>query len=425
MGVSVALSAESLEVVPGDEAVCAVTVRNNSSVIDQITVDVVGPAAAWSVVEPPMLNLYPGDAGEVRVYLRPPRASQPGAGAVRYGVRATSLEDPRGSATVEGVVDIAPFSELRVALVPQISRGSRRGKHKVDVSNLGNVAVGTQIGAVDPDDALTFVVPRPGIVAPPGVVTQARLSAVPRRKFWTGRQQIKPFQVVVQPEQGVASTVEGTFEQDPLVPRWAMVTALAAVALTGVLAALWFTLVRPAVASAATEAVEAAAVKASASAAAAENGSGSGTGSNSAAGSDGKASPTPSVAPTTKPGKPPEPGSPGNPLLVPTAFRIETSATPSTTFKIFTFAGQADKPLDVTDLQLQNPAADTGLLEIRRGGVVVYRAGLDNFRDLSQPYVTPVRFNKGQKVTVAIQCLNPAPEKRPCTAAVTVVGKTS
>ena len=423
MGVSVALSVESLEVVPGAEAVCTATVRNTGTVIDQISVDVVGAAAAWSVVEPPVLNLYPGDAGEVRVHLRPPRASQPVAGPVRYGVRAASLEDPSGSATAEGVVEIAPFSELRVALVPQISRGSRRGRHKIDVSNLGNVAVGTQIGAVDPDDALTFVVPRPAVVAPPGVVTQAKLAAVPRRKFWTGRQQTKPFQVVVQPEQGLTSTVEGTFEQDPMVPRWAFVTAVALVALTGVLAGLWFSLVKPAVASAATEAVQVAASKAAASAAATDPAAGGGTGTGSDSGVS--ATTSPSAPASAKPAKTPEPGSPGNPLLVPTAFRIQTNATPSTTFKIFTFATQPNKPLDVTDLQLQNPAADTGYLEIRRGGQVVYRAGLDNFRDLSQPYVTPVRFAKGQKVTVAIQCLNPAPEKRPCSAAVTVVGKTS
>jgi hypothetical protein len=421
MGVSVTLSDEMLDVVPGEEAVCTVAVRNSGTVIDQISVDVVGPAAAWSVVEPPLLNLYPGDTGEARVYLRPPRASKPVAGELRYGVRATSLEDPAGSSTAEGTAVIGSFTELRVALLPQISRGSRRGKHKIDVSNLGNVAVGTQISAVDPDDALRFSVPRPAVVAPPGVVTQSRLAAVPRRKFWMGKQQAKPFQVVVQPERGVASTVEGTFEQDPLVPRWAVATAAAAVALAVIFAGLWFTLVKPAVASAATEAAAVEASKAAATSDAANGGADAG--GPAGAGADALSSPSPSVS--AKPKKAPEPGSPGNPLLAPTAFRIQTNSAPSTAFKIFTYAQQPDKPLDVTDLQLQNPAADTGFLEVRRGGQVVYRAGLDNFRDLSQPYVTPVRFAKGQKVTVAIQCLNPAPEKRRCTAAVTVVGKTS
>jgi hypothetical protein len=417
MGVSVALSDESLDVVPGGESVCTVSVRNVGSVIDQISVDVVGPAASWSVVEPPVLNLYPGDAGEARVYLRPPRASKPVAGKLRYGVRATSLEDPSGSATAEGTVVVAPFTELRVALVPQISRGSRRGKHKIDVSNLGNVPVGTQVSAVDPDDALRFSVPPPA-VAPPGVVTQSKLVALPRRKFWTGKQQLKPFQVVVAPERGISTTVDGTFEQDPIVPRWAAATALAAVALAVVLAGLWFTLVKPAVASAATEAAQAEASKAAA-ASVSDGGGSSGGGTASAE----SAAPSPSAS--GKPKKAPEPGSPGNPLTAPIAFRIQTNAAPGTAFKVFTSSLQPAKPLDVTDLELQNPAADTGYLEVRRGADVVYRAGLDNFRDLSQPYVTPIRFAKGQKVTVAIQCSNPAPAKNRCTAAVTVVGKTS
>ncbi|MDT5043560.1 MAG: hypothetical protein QOE51_4545 [Actinoplanes sp.] len=419
MGVSVALSAESLDVVPGEETVCTLTARNTGSVIDQISVDVVGVAAAWSVVEPAVVNLYPGDIGEVRVHMKPPKASKPAAGKMKFGVRATSLEDPAGSATAEGTLNVAPFTELRVALLPQISRGSRRGKHKIDVSNLGNVPVSTQITAVDPDDALTFTVPRPA-VAPAGKITQSRLVAVPRRKFWSGKQETKPFQVVVTPERGPASTVEGTFEQDPLVPRWALATAVAALALAVVLAGLWFTLVRPAVTSAATEAAKAEASKA----AAANNSADDGGGQGSAGGAS--ASPEPSADGSAKPTKKPEPGSAGNPLTAPTSFRILTDAAPGTAFHTFTSPNQANnKALDVTDLQLQNPAADSGYIEVRRGSQVVYRAGLDNFRDLPQAYVTPIRFAKGQLVTVAIQCLNKAPNTNRCSAAVTVVGKTA
>jgi hypothetical protein len=194
-------------------------------------------------------------------------------------------------------------------------------------------------------------------------------------------------------------------------------TAVAAVALAVVLAGMWFTLVKPAIASGAT-----AAAQAEASKAAAAGGSSGGAGPSSGSSS----SPTAAPSVSGKPKKTPEPGSPGNPLTVPIAFRIPTNAAPSTKFSTFTSSLQSlKKPLDVTDLELQNPAADVGYLEIRRGTDVVYRAGLDNFRDLSQPYVTPIRFAKGEKVTVAIQCANPAPAKTRCTAAVTVVGKTS
>ncbi len=420
MGVSVALSNMALDVVPGEEAVCTVVVRNTGAVIDQISFDVVGPAAAWSVIEPPALNLYPGDSGQVRVHFRPPRASEPGAGPVPYGLRATSLEDPRGSATEEGTVTVAPFTELRVRLLPQISRGGRRGRHRIDVSNLGNVAVGTQVTVVDPDDALTFAVNRPAIVAPPGVVTQLKLVAVPRDKFWSGAQQTRPFQVVVQPERGKATSVDGTFEQEPLVPRWALAGLVGVVALALVLAGLWFTVVKPTVTSAATEAAKvessrAAAVQAESAAR-----------DEAVKKAEEEAASAQAVAVKPTPTKKPEPGSPGNPLTVPIDFRIQTDAAPQTTgFRTFTFPGQGGKPLDITDIQLQNPGPDSGLLQVRRGDSVVYEANLDNFRDFSQPSVSPLRFKKGQQLVVAIQCRNPPPEKRRCSAAVTFIGKTS
>ena len=420
MGVSVALSDLSLDVVPGEEVVCTATVRNTGPVIDQISFDIVGPAAAWSVIEPPVLNLYPGDSGQVRVHFRPPRASSPAAGPVAYGLRATSLEDPRGSSTEEGAVTVAPFTELRVTLLPQISKGGRRGRHKIDVANLGNTAVGTEISVVDPDDALTFAVNRPAIVAPPGVVTQTRLVAVPREKFWSGRQQVRPFQVVVQPERGAASTVDGTFEQEPLIPRWVLVGAVAFLALALLLTGLWFGLVRPGIKSAATEAAETEAKKA-AVAAAVEKAQEEAEEAKAAEDAKNQENAT-----KPKPTKPAAPGTPGNPLTVPIDFRIETDAGVQTTgFRTFTFDKQGNKPLDITDIQLQNPLADVGLLQIRRGTTVLYSAGLQNYRDFSNPSVSALRFKKGEQVVVAIQCRNPPPENRRCTAAVTFIGMTS
>jgi hypothetical protein len=420
MGVSVALSDLSLDVVPGEEVVCTATVRNTGPVIDQISFDIVGPAAAWSVIEPPVLNLYPGDSGQVRVHFRPPRASSPAAGPVTYGLRATSLEDPRGSSTQEGALTVAPFTELQVTLLPQISKGGRRGRHKIDVANLGNTAVGTEISVVDPDDALTFSVHRPAIVAPPGVVTQTRLVAVPREKFWSGAQQVRPFQVVVQPERGTASTVDGTFEQEPLIPRWVLVGAVAFLTLALLLTGLWFGLVRPGIKSAATEAAEQESKK-TAAALAVQKAQEQAEENQAKTDAEKEAE-----ANKPKPTKPPAPGTPGNPLTVPIDFRIQTDAGVVTSgFKTFLFDKQGNKPLDITDIQLQNPAADVGLLQIRRDTTVLYSAGLQNYRDFSNPSVSALRFKKGEKVVVAIQCRNPPPENRRCTAAVTFIGMTS
>ncbi len=417
MGVSVALGTTALQVVPGEEAVLTASVRNTGPVVDQVSFDVVGPAAAWSVIEPPVLNLYPGDTGQVRVHFRPPRKSEPGAGPVPFGLKAIPLEDPRGSVVEEGTVVVAPFTELRVTLLPHISRGARRGQHKIDIANLGNVPIGTEINVVDQDDALTFDVQRPAAVADPGLVNRTKLTAVPRQTFWTGRQQQKPFDVVVQPERGEPVTVAATFEQDPLVPRWVLGTAAAIVALALVMAALWATVFKPAVQSAATEAARVEASKAAALQEASmrsQGGSGkSGTGSDT--------TPSPSAAPPTPGGGTPPPA----PLNLPVDFRIVGAAPVGTTFKPFEFPKQKDRPLDITDYTLQNPAYDKGILQIKRNDTVITEFSLENHVIYGEHFVQPWHFEKGDRVVVAVLCQNPDPERKKCSASVTFGGRTT
>jgi hypothetical protein len=417
MGVSVSLGSTTLEVVPGEEVVLTANVRNTGPVVDQVSFDVMGPAAGWSVIEPPVLNLYPGDSGQVRVHFRPPRKSEPGAGPVPFGFKAIPLEDPRGSVVEEGTVVVAPFTELRVTLLPQISRGSRRGLHKVDIANLGNIAVGTEISVTDLDDALTFDVQKAAAVAEPGLVTRTKLVATPRDKFWSGAQQQKPFEIVVAPDRGDSVSVNGTFEQDPLVPRWVLATAAAVMIIALVLAGLWATVFKQAVESAATEAAKVEASKAVAAqndALAAANKSKSGSGADDA---DKK---TPEAVPPSPSIDPDNP-----PLTKQIDFRIVGAATVGgTNYKTFDHPPIAGKPFEVTDVFLQNPALDQGMLQVRRNNTVIHEWGLGNHANKDEHYGQPLRFAKTDKLTIAVICNNPEPEKKKCTAAVTFAGRT-
>lgn len=63
MGATAVLSSPSLAVEAGAEARCEAKVRNNGTVVDQFSFEVLGDAAAWSTVEPASLSLFP-DAKE-------------------------------------------------------------------------------------------------------------------------------------------------------------------------------------------------------------------------------------------------------------------------------------------------------------------------------------------------------------------------
>jgi hypothetical protein len=128
------------------------------------------------------------------------------------------------------------------------------------------------------------------------------------------------------------------------------------------------------------------------------------------------ASPKPSAAPspTAGSGNGKGPGSQGGTLdnadpETAADFRVATSASPTTSneFTLSTYKPADKKVLWVTDIVLQNPHGDAGLLQVRRGDTVLLETGLNNFRDLDYHFVQPLRFSAGQPVTVAVKCANP------------------
>ncbi len=127
MGAIVRLSSDALEVVPGTDVSLQVTVRNTGTVVDQFAIDVLGDAAQWATVEPATLSLFPAAEGAVTIRFAAPRSSSVAAGDIPFAVRASSHEDPQGSAVEEGTLTVHAFSDLvRRAPAPDVTRESSR-----------------------------------------------------------------------------------------------------------------------------------------------------------------------------------------------------------------------------------------------------------------------------------------------------------
>ncbi|MGZ6986917.1 MAG: hypothetical protein ACXVKP_18610, partial [Ilumatobacteraceae bacterium] len=69
----------------------------------------------------------------------------------------------------------------------------------------------------------------------------------------------------------------------------------------------------------------------------------------------------------------------------------------------------------VTDMVLQNPNGDTGLVQIKRDGNILLQSALENFRDLDLHFVAPYMFNPGSKLTMSVSCTTPGPVITNCT----------
>ena len=258
MGLTASLREPDLRVVPGQEVSAQVNLLNTGSVVDQVTVDVVGQAAAWSTVEPAVLNLYPGESGVARVTFHPPRSPEAPAGVVPFGVRAASREDPAGSIVEEGAIEVAAFTEFTASPEPEDVAWPPQGPPPADRGQRRqHLRAGAAVHFVDPEDQLAFRITRPTLVAQPGVANVLKLQVVPRKRFLRGPNQPHQFQVMVAPDEGDAAIVDGELTQQPLLAPWVVPVAAAVLALLILGTVLWFTLLKPTLKSAATEAVNA------------------------------------------------------------------------------------------------------------------------------------------------------------------------
>ena len=412
-------------------------VRNTGSVVDQYTIDVVGTSAEWTRVEPKVVNLLPGADVEVTITFAPERSPQVPAGIVPFGIRVMSREDPTGSAVAEGTIDVAPFSDVQIELVPRQSTGRRRGKHQVAIDNNGNQPTTVQVNATDEEEALDFRLDHTVAAIEPGAAAFIRLRAVPEKRFLKGADRQHPFVVTVVPNNAEPIATRGTLTQRQLLPSW-LLPALALLAVLAIAAVvLYETLLKPQIKSEAQDAAKKAAKSQESSLASAASSaqSAAGAASSAAAAAASKASQAQDAASSaakqgSQNGGPSGDGGVNINGGTATAFNIQTATAPQANpnaFQTFLPAKAIPKNqlLVVTYMILQNPNGDAGTMQIRHGATEVYLTeGLANFRDLDHPFqVEPLIFTAAKPLEVAVHCDKPGGTATQCTPSVLITGR--
>src|SRR5512138_2436823 len=80
------------EVVPGADTVLKVQVTNRSDIVDRLQFQVLGVIAASARVDPPELNLLPGESAQVATWLTIPLDTS--AGPYPFALHAFSADNP-------------------------------------------------------------------------------------------------------------------------------------------------------------------------------------------------------------------------------------------------------------------------------------------------------------------------------------------
>jgi hypothetical protein len=422
MGVIASIDSTSVTAEPGAETSCTVRVRNTGMVVDQVLLDILGDAKPWTTVQPAQLNMLPGSDALAQITFRPPRSSAVAAGIVPFAVRAMSSEDPAGSTIEEGVVEVGQFSDLRAVLAPGSARGRRAAKYRLIVANEGNAPSHAAVSVSDPDLLLDFKVKPTTLVAQPGTATYVRLRTMPKKRFLKGPDRPLPFQALLQADDTAPATVNGVMVQEQILPTWLMPAIATAAVVVAALAVLWFTVLKPEVHTMATQAVnqasaqmassakkasdaaQSASVAAQQASKAAQQATGSTTGTTSKTNTGG----TKTSGKTTSTGKKSgtKKSSTTASAPVPVSDLLQSNAAPSKTFSTVTFAVPANKTLSVSDIVLENPLGDTGLLQVRQGGTTLFVFGLANFRSIDYHFVQALVFTHSAPLVLAVECQN-------------------
>jgi hypothetical protein len=435
MAASANLSVARLDIVPGGRKSLTITVRNTGSVVDEFSLEVLGRASQWATVTPAVIPLFPGAEGTAEITFVLPQDSSVQTGEIDVAVKVNSKEDPDGSTVEEAVLAVGAFVDAFAELVPRTTQGSRRGLTELALDNHGNARLDASITAADPDNALKFEVDPPGIVVEPGKANFAKVRITPVKTFWRGPERTIPFKVTANTttaEGPGVLTVDGMFIQRAKLPRWlARLLGLLALALLALLL-LWQFAFKPVIRSAAREAAKAdvqqaatEAAKQTAAAVTAANGTGgadpsttggkkpTGSGSGDASDSAGDATPAGSGGGTGG-----DDGRGG--VSTDKRIAVEAALGGNPSSEKWEPAGEKQQ-FNLTDVVLQNPRGDAGLIRIKRGEAILLESALENFRDLDFHFVAPYAFKAKEPLVVEVVCANVEPSG-PCKAAATLAG---
>ena len=423
MAASALLTPSTVEVEPGSTVTTQIVVRNTGSVVDEFFIEVIGEARAWTTASPATVSLFPGGEERITLTIAPARVSSQAAGDVDLAVKVSSKEDPNGSVVEEGIVTVGVFHEASVELVPRTVSGSRKASAELAVDNRGNERTTARLQAEDPDAALRITLDPADAIVEPGAANFSRVEIKPLKTFWRGPDRTISYTVVADTVGRPPIKVGGTFVQKAKLPRWLIRALLLLLLLLIALLVLWQGVLKPVVRStaraAAEKQVDQAAEKAAndvAKALGATPGGGAPTtvaaGGGGAAGAGGG---DPSATTTTLAGG----GSSGGGASTggddgrggtSADHRIEVTAKAGATAAQSWDAAPGGTRFSLTDIVLQNPQGDTGLLRIKRGDDVLLETAVENFRDLDFHYVAAYVF-EGQALSVELDCRNPDPAK--------------
>jgi beta-lactam-binding protein with PASTA domain len=228
----------TLAVEPGGRMSIQALVRNQSPIVDNYDIAVVGLPDGWWSVSPPTVYLVPMGAGgtyeqEVEVRVHPPRTADAQARTWPFDVVVTSRAHAAQAAAAPANVEVVPYHDVRTELQPDRRRGRRKARFTFAAENRANAPIDVAFTAADADGECHFHFAQPAVTIAAGERVEVPLVVRPPRNLWLGRPIDRQFEATAQVHGAEVPLPPrmGTFRQRPWLPAWlAAVVPLLAIA---------------------------------------------------------------------------------------------------------------------------------------------------------------------------------------------------
>lgn len=375
---------DEISIQPGEPTSLSLAVENVGDTTESYTIIPAGLTAAWTTVTRPNITLFAGSRDVVEVVVRPPAIHSTTAGPTALSVRVIPQGAPDDAVVAESVAAVQPFDDRRITTLQPVRRGRRRVTFEFMVENHGNNLASCRLHLVDASNRVDGSFNPPAVGVAPGAASLVQLNLRAQRGFVRRSERQLDFEIEATEPDHTPATGRATLIQSPTISAtgfWRTLGALAAIA--AVLFA-WFGVVKPELNDAVDRAVDERIEELGAAA----------------------STTVPQVVVTV-----PSDETDDGPTAVvvdlgePVSYRIALDVG-ITQERSESVSVPPDSQFLLTDVVLQNPNGDLGTAQLLRNADLLYEWDLGSMNSANefQPRVSPLPFEPGDNVVLAIHC---------------------
>lgn len=225
----VEMEGPDMSVAPGAHVQAMIRIENLGDAADRYFVELEGLPKAWVRIDRLELEIDPGDMAQVIISFKPLRRSESAPGAYPFTVRVRSRSNPAQTIDAPATLHVLPFSGFGMALAPLEAAD---GRFNLYLHNQGNAPLTLALHGADAARRLRFQFPAGGTVLAPGERQTYPVAVRAQQRRWAGGERETEFAVMAQAQDasGFLAAVPGRLAERALLPTWAPVLIIPALA---------------------------------------------------------------------------------------------------------------------------------------------------------------------------------------------------